>query len=113
MVRSVSPSLLPNLNPRFGQKRQPLTAHFPDALIKAFLSLWVYELCARYDNNQVLVQSIDPGFTASPVTSDPVGRVFAAIFYRPPVMGARGIVNGASPIKGAHGAVLLDYDIET
>ncbi|KAK7990020.1 DSS1/SEM1 family-domain-containing protein [Apiospora arundinis] len=91
---------------------------------------WIRELCARLPtpplapassngpdssngaSAKVHIHAPDPGVCASPLsTNNTPSKVFLWFFGRPVEMSARVVVNSCLPIAGAHGKLLVDYDV--
>ncbi|KAK6841105.1 NAD P-binding protein [Apiospora arundinis] len=90
---------------------------------------WIRELCARLPpppappsssgphsssaaSAKVHIHAPDPGVCASPLsTNNTPSKVFLWLFGRPVEMSARVVVNSCLPIAGAHGKLLIDYDV--
>ncbi|KAK8117349.1 NAD(P)-binding protein [Apiospora kogelbergensis] len=74
---------------------------------------WFETLSSLLDPSQIHVHSLDPGVTKSPLsTSSIIARLFLRIFGRSPVICGRAIANSCLPVENAHGAMLLDYEVE-
>lgn len=80
--------------------------------MKSLYYFWLRTLSRDFDTGNVLIQSLVPGVTDSPMTEGFLARGFVKLFGRPAVTCARSVVNSCVPFENGHGALLIDSDIE-